>query len=84
MLGRGGTGARPSRRCSLALVRWTETLGTAVWGPAACSALRRGTWNPLPVHSGAMFGGMKPNRTFPCSLLGGSGIREEFLLLGGC
>lgn len=46
MLSRGGTGARPSRRCFPERVGWMERLGTVMRGPAACSALEKGMWQP--------------------------------------
>lgn len=83
MLSGGVTGARPSRRCFPERAGWTGTLSAAVRGPAASSAPRKGMWNPPPLHSGAIFGGMMLNRTSSFALVGGSGIREGFLLLEG-
>lgn len=49
-------------------------------GPAAHSAPRKEMWNPLPVHSPAIYGGMKLDGSFSFPLLGGIGIRKGFLL----
>lgn len=80
MLGGGGPGARPSQFCR------PERLGMD--GSARHRDLQlallpgKGMWNPPPVHSRAVFEGMKLDRTFSFPLFGGSGIRERFLLLG--
>ena len=66
MLSRGGTGARPSRRCFPECGGWMGTLGVVARGHAACSALEKGIWQPPPSSPGCnIWGGNETEWDFP-------------------